>query len=263
MSFYNSLFNFSDFVINIAWDIKHLMTKISPKRLAARKYFQYANNEGVGKDLFIVLNGPSIKNQNLSLLKGKTTMFVNRGFKHPLYAELKPRYHVFVDPKILTGVWPIDWFEEIFELSPNVRIILPAEWFSHPVLTKYKYDNRIYWIDWMVPFNSLGVSGTCFSFAILQKFEKIFFTGFDANGICHEMLKTSESHFYGGDPELKQNTTEQFALSMFAHAIHLHELNCLAKYCQKRYINIINLTDGGLLDMFPRAPFDNPYNIDD
>ncbi len=259
MSFYNSLFRFSDFIINAAWDIKHFITKCRPKYITASKHFKYQNDEGVGKDLFIVLNGPSIKQQDLSLLKGKITMFVNRGFKHPLYAELKPKYHVFVDPKILTGVWPIEWFEEIFELSPEVKIVLPSEWYYNPVFAKYQNDKRIYWINWLVPFNSLGVSGTCFSFGIIQKFDNIFFTGFDANGICHEMLKTSESHFYGSDPELQHNTTEQFALSMFAHAIHLHELNRLASYCTSKGINIINLTAGGLLDMFPRADFTNPY----
>ena len=39
-------------------------------------------------------------------------------------------------------------------------------------------------------FNNLGVSGSCFSFCNTTKnFEHIYFTGFDATGIGHEMIK--------------------------------------------------------------------------
>ena len=94
--------------------------------------------------------------------------------------------------------------------------------------------------------------GACFSFAIQQKFEHIYFAGFDATGIGHEMVKTANSHFYGDDRELEGKSTQQFVIDLYMHSRHLHDLNRLAEYCKVRNIQIINITNGGLLDMFPR-----------
>ena len=98
----------------------------------------------------------------------------------------------------------------------------------------------------------MGVSGSCFSFAIQQKFEHIYFTGFDATGIGHEMIKTADSHFYGNDKELENKPTAQFAIDLLMHSRHVHDLNRLALYCKNHKIQITNITNGGLLDMFPR-----------
>ena len=55
---------------------------------------------------FLVANGPSIKNQNLKPLKNEITFFfLNRAFLHQDYEFIKPKYHIFIDPKLATGEW--------------------------------------------------------------------------------------------------------------------------------------------------------------
>ena len=234
---------------------KRLIRKWDPRLIGIRREMIKLPKEGIGEDLYIILNGPSLKTQDLSVLKGKNVMFVNRGMKHPLYKELQPKYHVFVDSKIRDGVWPVSWLDEIFILSPNIRIIMPVAWYNHPTFSNYKDDKRIFWIDWLVPFHTLGVSGSCFSYAIKQGFKNIYFTGFDANSCAFDMIKSSESHFYGSDPELSGMTSMQHASALMSTALHFNSLNKLAQYCKKKNYNIINLTNGGLLDMFPRQDF--------
>lgn len=219
--------------------------------------------EGIGEDLFIILNGPSLKTQDLSILKGKNLMFVNKGYRHPLYRELQPKYHVIVDPKLINGVWDIKWVDEILEMCPNIRIIFPINWYFEPIMKRFQNDNRIYWQYKELPFYVNGVSNNCFSYAIFQGFENIFFTGFDANGCAFEMIKQSEAgHFYGGDPELSNMTTMRHAQALFTTCLQLNDLNNLAKYCVNNNKHIYNLTNGGLLDMFPRRDFSDPYNIE-
>lgn len=218
--------------------------------------------EGKGRDLFIILNGPSLKKQDLSALKGKDLMFVNRGFMHPLYKELQPKYHVFVDGKLASGVWPLEWLDQIFELCPGIRIILPINWHNHPHFARFRDDKRIFWQYWTVPFYVNGVSNNCISYGISQGFDKIFFTGFDGNGCAFDMIKSSESHFYGADPELSNMTSKQHAHALYTTFLQLEDLRDLSKYCIKNHINIYNLTDGGLLDMFIRRDFNNPYDKD-
>lgn len=245
--------------------ITRLFLKLYKFRLTLRKDWRQVSKkmeslpkEGAGRDLYIILNGPSLKRQDLSLLKGKDLMFVNRGFMHPLYKELQPKYHVFVDPKLVEGIWPIEWIEQIFEFCPSVRIILPAKWHNHPSFEKYKDDKRFFWQTWTIPFYVNGVSNNCFSYGISQQFDNIFFTGFDANSCAFDMIKSSESHFYGSDPELGDMTSKQHSQALYTTFLQLEDLRDFSRYCIKRGINIYNLTDGGLLDMFVRRDFNSP-----
>ena len=94
------------------------------------------------------------KTQDLSVLKGKETMFVNRGFMHPMYKDLQPAYHVFVDTKMLKGIWPATWIGDILQMSPNTKILLPLSWSNIKIFKPY--EKSIYWLNWNLPFNNLG-----------------------------------------------------------------------------------------------------------
>lgn len=218
-------------------------------------------HEGKGHDLFIILNGPSLKRQDLLKLKGKELMFVNRGFMHPLYKELQPKYHVFVDGKLANGVWDIKWIDQIFEMCPNIKIIFPMQWYNHPTFANFKNDERIFWQSWRLPFFINGVSSNCFSYAIEHEFDNIFFTGFDGNGCAYDMVKQSEqSHFYGADPELEGMSSKQHAHALYSTFLQIEDLRGISRYCRKKNIKIFNLTDGGICDMFVRRDFNDPYN---
>lgn len=224
--------------------------RIKPSIIRLKRKMRSIPKEGIGQELFIILNAPSIKRQDFNYLIGKNTMFVNRGFMHPLYKELRPKYHVFVDPKLINGIWPVDWLNEIHMLSPTTKILLPIEWSEYSLFRPYL--NYIYWLNWSLPYHNLAVAGSCFAFAIQQQYKKIYFTGFDANGIAYEMVQADNSHFYGNDVELQGKSTKQFAIDLYMHSRHLHDLNRLADYCSKHGVEIINIGEGGLLDMFPR-----------
>nr|WP_320039529.1 hypothetical protein [uncultured Bacteroides sp.] len=252
MGFFELMIKKDDYIISFAESIRAIKNGINPTIRRVDREMKKRPIEGKGHDLYILLNAPSLKTQDISVLKGKNTMFVNRGFMHPSYKDLQPKYHVFIDSKMLNGTWPVSWLEEIWTMSPNTTIILPISWYCNDIFSKYRNDKRIFWFKHSLPFYSLGVSGGCFSFAIQQKFEKIYFAGFDATGIGHEMVKTADSHFYGNDKELDNKSTTQFVIDLYMHSRHLHDLNRLAIYCRKKGIVMINMTNGGLLDMFPR-----------
>lgn len=250
MDFWDLMIKKDDWILSTIENLRNFKVYVQPTKLRVRKAMRNLPKEGIGKDLFVVLNAPSLKTQDLSVLSGKTTMFVNRGFMHPLYKDLQPAYHVFVDPKMIKGVWPVEWLGEIHTLSPKTKILLPLAWYDNPMFKPY--HEFIYWLNWRLPFYNLGVSGECFSFAIQQQFETIYFTGFDATGIGYELINSSESHFYGNDQELQGKKTTQFVVDLLMHSRHLHDLNRLSSYCEKRDIRLVNITNGGLLDMFKR-----------
>lgn len=254
MDFWNLMTTKDDYIcsfVNLLMKIRHSLSYKEQRLLhKVRKQYQFGTD-----DLFIILNGPSISNQNFSLLKHKQTMFVNRGFKHPLYKELCPRFHMFVDKKMLTGEWPTSWLDEIVNDNPDVIFIMPVQWAFKDIFKPYiKKRYHFYWIPFNTPASCLGVAGYCFNFALHNNFKKIYFTGFDATGLANEILHTT-SHFYGKNEENDKKTTSDYKRDFYMFSRHLSDLIKLAKNVDKSSRRIINITDGGLLDMFPREDF--------
>lgn len=257
-------------LINFGFRLKYFFNFNQRSLLSANLLYK---GKGVGRDTYIILNGPSLQEQDLSALKGKSLMFVNRGFKHPLYSELQPEFHVIVDPKLKTGEWPITWLDEILEMAPNVVLVLDANWASLEKFKPYRekasilwINQQLYWsriyssdIDICKPFKGFAVFGACFHLAAYMGFDKIFFTGFDANGLAYEMLK-QDSHFYGINDENNLKTTREFSRDLYMMHRGLRTLNLVADYCKGKGIAVINLTKGGLLDMFDRQQFPEVYS---
>ena len=239
LSFLNNFINF----LNLLNFKQRAILKLNDKNL------------GEGGDVFIVLNGPSISNQDLCKLEGKCTIFVNRGYQHSCYERIKPKYHVFVDSKMLNGIWSIDWFYKIKSLSPDTTFILPVSWYHKKEFKElYLSGVKIHWMTTKYRLSSLGVAGNCIEFAMQQNFKKIFITGFEATGIAHELCN-SRSHFYGINSENNRKNTLDYAQDLYMHSTHLRSLNRLADYASKKDIKIVNLTQGGILDMFQREDF--------
>lgn len=245
-----------DFICSMINSVIRFTTFCSIKKM--RLLRQSRNKYRVNSDdLFIVLNGPSVNKQNLELLVGKQLMFVNRGFKHPLYSALKPTYHFFVDNKMLTGEWPLSWLDEIVLMNPNVIFIMPVSWALKPMFRPYiDKGYNFYWIPMDTPAYCYGVAGYCFDFAIRRPFRRIYFTGFDATGLANEVLH-STSHFYGVNEENNLKTTKEFARDFYMFSRHLSDIRKIAEKSKRAKNNIINITDGGLMDMFPRENYND------
>lgn len=241
-----------DIILYLLDFILSLKYSINPTLISLRRKMKALPIEGKGKNLYLILNGPSLIKQDISILKGKDVMFVNRGFKHEEYSNIQPKYHVFIDSKMLNGVWPTEWIDLIWRISPETKIILPYSWFVNPLFKRFRNNDKVIWLYWEVPFRSLGVAGSCFSYAITQKYSKVFFTGFDANGPAFEMLEMSDSHFYGEDEELKGRNSLQFALSLYMHGRHLRDWYRMGEYVKTKKTQFYNMSEGGMIDSFPR-----------
>lgn len=225
------------------------------------KYRKVVNqNKGLipvtGNRIFVILNGPSIKEQNLEKLEGEDAVFVNRGFKHPAYATIKPKFHVFVDPKMVTGEWDLEWLDEIHEMSPDTIFVFPAAWYFIPKFAPYINKYKIYWLLSSGKCHCTGVGGACFDFAYRLGYKEIYFTGWEATGLAHELLKTT-SHFYGVNEENALKNSADYSRDLYMMSRHLNDLINLSKKYKRKGVRVVNLTIGGLLDMFERKSFDS------
>ena len=250
MDFWNLMFKKEDWIYATAMYMRQLKVWLNPKLCSVNRKMKKKPLMGTGRELYLLLNAPSLMEQDLSVLIGKDCMFVNRGFMHPMYKELKPKYHVFADPKMIKGIWPVSWIEDILKMSPDTLIILPLAWYNNPMFQPY--HSHIYWMDHNYLQYGLAVSGWCFRFAVKQNYRKIYFAGYDGTANAHEMLKSANSHFYGRDDEQVGKSTDTMATDLWMFARRLHDLNRFSRYCNRKGIEIVNVTHGGLLDMFER-----------
>jgi len=223
-----------------------------------------------GKRVFIVGNGPSVKEQDLRPLKDEICFFVNRGFMHPCYEIIQPTYHIIIDPKLGTGEWPLSFLDEIAEKNPKVTFLLNGAWYNSPEFQPYKEKYKIFWLYQSlflgrffcpkIDLTKIGVGGAvaeqCILASIYMRPKDIYLIGVDYNGIGYDFIKRS-SHFYGSNPE---NLTKEFhtiALDLDMASTSFRQFELIASLCQRQGVNLINLTKGGVLDVCPRMNYED------
>jgi len=266
----NLFFELVNFLLKIVFAIKKIFGKYDFMKKNSRLKNIYENDR-----VFIVGNGPSINTQDLKQLKNEITFFVNRSFKHPEYALIQPTYHVFVDPKLASGEWEIDMLDEILKKNPNVIFLLNSKWFYLEKFQPYiKNKNfNIFWLDTSLFFTpyyrnrtiditkrtyGAAVLGQAIFSSIYMGSKKIYILGAESTGFCHELLK-QDSHFYGVNPENLQKDIEDVYKDLYFNYIYIKNLFYLSNYTQEQDYEIINCTNGGILDMFKREKFEDLF----
>tara|TARA_B110000003_G_scaffold156884_1_gene157333 strand:+ start:351 stop:1115 length:765 start_codon:yes stop_codon:yes gene_type:complete len=219
------------------------------------RYFFKKNPKvfNVKNNMLIVLNGPSLKKVllNSSVLVNKyDIIFVNRGFKHQEYESLKPKFHVFIDSKLLNGQWPIKWIYDIKKINPDVIFVFPINWSSNKKIQKLIKDGiKIHWLKSKYSFSSLGVCGACVELSMNLNYKNIYLVGFDGNGIGYELIREN-SHFYGGNEENNFKSLSDYSLDLFSHSRFFRSLIKLNSYSIKKKVNIFNASEGGIITAF-------------
>lgn len=230
---------------------------------------QSIKNSNRGQKCLIVLSGPSIGKQDLKKEKFDHYFFVNRGFLHPDYKSLNPKTHVFIDPKLLTGEWDFGFVQNCIENSNEgeISFIFSVDYLKDNRFVEFhkRNKNTTFFINnklratqrfWSFP-NLLrpncgaAVFGAALNTAIYLGFEEICFTGFDANGLCYEIIK-QDSHFYGQNVDNLTKTTKEYSRDLRMMADGYDNLNLLAAHLRANGMSVFNCTNGGALDMFER-----------
>lgn len=277
MSFYKLVSLIEDVVCllgNRALLIKEDCARLLGLRKHLRKNVELKNRH-LGERGFLVANGPSVATQDLAPLENEVTFFVNFGFKHPDYRKIKPTYHIIVDEKLINGVWDIKILEEIYSLNPSVIFLLNAKWANSEVLFPYLNNPayRIYLVDMRLYFTRFGsvkkirmdrltygaaVTGVAKFGQIYMGFKEFYFLGKDGNGLCYELIK-ADTHFYGANAEDSEKSPAQIHQSLWTMALSTKHWISFAKDCKRHNIQIINVTNGGIFDMFKRGKFEDLF----
>jgi hypothetical protein len=241
-----------------------------------RNKYELTKNEKLkdkhsGQRCFIIGNGPSIQKQNLTLLKDEWTFCVNYFYRHPQINQISPSYYAIIDPKLTAGEWPLSMLDDIKENCPEATLFLSSGYqdASSAIMNRAQLFEH-YWIcvnqvlhegfscstDITGCLAAPSVTVACLFIALYMGFKDVYLLGIDCDGIFRDLVDQS-SHFYEAKKENIGDNDPRLVVRYLRSAIQgMRGWGVIADKFKDSPHNIVNLTDGGLLNVFPRDNFE-------
>jgi len=233
-------------------------------------------NKYIGKRLFILGSGGSIKNYDLKQLKDEYVMTQNNFHVHPDIKKINPSFHCVI-PYYQTdkeySAW-IDWIREMENKLPHAKFFWGDNTKSLIEENFVNIKNKSYYISAKYNLLTLDsakvdisktimttqtVTTQCLTVALYLGFSEIFLIGFDNDQICHQ--SKNQNRFYGlskiTDTDAERNIVnnqygKKITKSWFNKWLTSKQLDLLEEYSKKNGIKIFNVSREGLLDNFER-----------
>lgn len=235
-----------------------------------------------GKRCFIVGSGHSINSQDLSRLKNEIVITQNHFHAHHLITDIEPTYHVVV-PKYQEAEYDSNWREwmnGMNERLPSDTITFFGSNSKYLVDSLNIFKNRSFYIstglsnvvrrkapvDITKPIFAVPTVLTeCLAIAIYMGFSEIILLGMDLDQVfqLYSGYDREKLRFYGTSPiisnDSERNTEYESMRSgrdWLWYWTVWDQCSLLKLEAEKRGIKILNATNGGILNIFPRCNFD-------
>lgn len=232
-----------------------------------------------GQRCFIICNGPSVKSQNLRLLKDEIVFSVSSGYHHKDYATYKVRYHctpqLTYTEKMTREVF-ISWFKEMHENIGDAELFL-----SHGEEPLVRENNlfpgrNVNYLCMLGPFSKnstqllditrrvpgvLSVPIMCLMIAMYMGFKDIYLLGVD-----HDSFKKGEYKYFftptvfNGKAEgvtEDGKVTDLLYDELYIYYMLFGQYRALKRIAHARGITIYNATAGGALEEFERVSLED------
>jgi hypothetical protein len=229
--------------------------------------FKDYKDKHLGERVFIIANGPSLAETDLTLLKDETCIAMNRISliydKHP---EWIPTYYLFSSTNVKHPDWGRAWGDSIRKSISNLETTsFIAEIFKSWIDSKDRYPH-VNWFDSMTeikPTAEGDLDPSCFSTDIVERIDKsgtsvnlalqmaywmgfseIVFVGADLGFTKDEGSKNDPNHF---DPSYRAHMPRPDKVNKQMRNVHI-----LAKsYLDKKGVKIYNASKNTTLDTYP------------
>lgn len=231
-----------------------------------------------GERLFILCNGPSMKEMDLKRLENEHTMAVSNFYLHDDYRTIKPQYYCFAQfsyTERFTKQVALDWLMDIqrhgggpqYFFSTNEKGLIEKTHVMDNERVNYIYFGKdsLYYEDIcldkpIMPVQSVPIM--CIQIALYMGFKEIYLLGTE-----HDIIMTSKYRYFydnkksivdrkdisiGNNGEVNMKVED-----LLKETKKLWEQYSVLKYIAESYGAVIfNATRGGMLDIFERVDFD-------
>jgi len=233
-------------------------------------------NRHAGKRCFILCNGPSVKQQDITVLKKEIVFSVSSGYKHPDYAAIAPRYHCVPQLTYSDKITPpvaIEWFAEMDAGIGGAELFLDSQEYAlvqkHHLFPGrqpyYLCTGRRYFphapktlpdMAGIIP-RAQSVPITALMLALYMGFKKIYLLGTDHDWF----VKKEYRYFYeptvlkGKDTGVRVDGSLETTLWDELPAIEKmwSQYRAIKALAQSGGAAIYNASPGSMLDEFPRV----------
>lgn len=265
--------------------------------LHRNKYDLLASNKDLkgvlaGKRCFVLGNGPSIKSQDLSLLKDDVVFTVNQAARHSDFDKIRTNYHFWTDPNLFNVEETSDVDMSIISLMRKVKTenndpicFFPLK--QKEFVKRYHLDEflniryispELGWLyeDFDEEFDltkPIQIFGTVVQFAIAAALymgaSEIYILGCDNTGIVNTITSLLEengndSHGYEISEEERirmQRTAQRNGLELdtLAYLNDIKSYRILNDYCRRRGILLGNCSARTVIDSLPRYQYESMF----
>ena len=228
-----------------------------------------------GRRCFIIGNGPSLKSQDLVPLAGEITFAMNGFLNHPAIDRIRPTYCCLVDPVFFDGSASSERFlARFFENLRSSHFVVPCQAAARMARRRVPPDRRTFVsfagnlatarlrsIDLTRPLPTITNSAQlAILIALYAGCSPIYLIGMDHDWLAH---RGQDPHFYP-HTTLENHPTAHGDCGKYSYRAILEDVlkvwrgyETLRAYAEKHGQQIINCTDGGFLDVFERATYED------
>lgn len=231
-----------------------------------------------GKRCFVIANGPSLKTQNIEPLAGDVTLVMSGFWHHEVISKWQPTYYCLSDPAYFDGSAPMkEFFDNLRRRITTATFFAPLNKRDVIAAQELLPLDQTYWIQFCgelhdryaerrpidltsdIP-GTMSVSQLCIMAAIYMGCTPIYLLGLDHDWLAH---RGEAGHFYQGHGGLEKHGEFKPQLSDWSYKFLMEcqlklwtGYETLARIAAGRGIEIVNATNGGFLDVFPRADYE-------
>lgn len=271
-----------DELYNRIFMLRHFVSapKSQKELLGQNKVFM---NRHKGERCFILGNGPSLKEENLQLLHGKTVFTVNQSYRNPDFHLIAPKYHFWVDRNFFEidkerpeDMELLDCMKKCSRSTDEIICFYPIEQYGFVKENDLLIDNRTFFIKPILHMGevknfSSNISNLTYSFgtvvqnvivsAIYMGFKEIVLLGCDSTGIINtlnaSMKKANDEYGYmvSDNEKLRmERMVERSKVTDYAYSYYmtLKGFSYLKQVCESKNIEMVNCSATSVLDMIPR-----------
>lgn len=236
-----------------------------------------------GERCFIIGNGPSLETQVLSSLAHELTFVVNDFWRHPIVEQWQPSYCFFADPVLFDGSEPRQrYFNHVASCIHSTTFFVPL--YAKNTIRKMALLplSQTYYVSfvgklknglWGRPDFARIVPGvtSVSQFAIMAAMymgcSPIYLLGMDHDWLAHQ---GRYGHFYEEGKTTENHPKADSDLSPVSYKSDLEGVlglwrgyEFLLKVASSEGIRIVNATNGGYLDVFPREEYKSLFPCTD
>lgn len=237
-----------------------------------------------GKRCFIIASGPSIKGQDLTLLKNDISISVSNSFVHKDYSTIQPHYHCVPDissghSQYLAGREEkyTDWLRSMDASLGRAELFMSTgdrKWIESRGLFQKRPVNYILFDgEWgrvaqrgvdltQIVAAGQSVSVMALQIAMYMGFKQIYLLGCDHDWLLHVGTSThsydSQTHAAFEGTKHSEWDHSSFGIEVRNSDTLWQQYECLKALAKQQSIEILNAS-GGVLDVFPRVKYESLF----